>query len=383
MKNIFVVSSTRADFGILKNLIIELSQKKNIKLTTIFTGTHLIRDFGYTIKDTFKKENINSKKIKVTYTTDKNVDLIKVKNQISNNFSKYINKTNPDLVILLGDRFEILECALTTYLMRVPILHFHGGEITGGSYDDSMRHAISKLSNFHFVAEKTFKKRLIQLGEDKRNIFCYGSLGVDAILKTKFLSRQELEKKLNIKFSKKNLMFVYHPVNTSIKKIKNDLKQILKAIKIQKNMSIFATYSGLENGSEKFFKILKEYSSLNKNFYLFKSLGTKNFLSLLKQVDAIIGNSSSGIIEMASFKKATINIGDRQLGRLQSENTINCLPKKKEVLSSIKQIYQKKFQKKLKSVNNVYFRKNSTKLTVKKILNLNLSKVKIKKFIDN
>ena len=158
MKNIFVVSSTRADFGILKNLIIELSQKKNIKLTTIFTGTHLIRDFGYTIKDTFKKENINSKKIKVTYTTDKNVDLIKVKNQISNNFSKYINKTNPDLVILLGDRFEILECALTTYLMRVPILHFHGGEITGGSYDDSMRHAISKLSNFHFVAEKTLKK---------------------------------------------------------------------------------------------------------------------------------------------------------------------------------------------------------------------------------
>ena len=267
--------------------------------------------------------------------------------------------------------------------MRVPILHFHGGEITGGSYDDSMRHAISKLSNFHFVAEKTFKKRLIQLGEDKRNIFCYGSLGVDAILKTKFLSRQELEKKLNIKFSKKNLMFVYHPVNTSIKKSENDLKQILKEIKIQKNMSIFATYSGLENGSEKFFKILKEYSSLNKNFYLFKSLGTKNFLSLLKQVDAIIGNSSSGIIEMASFKKATINIGDRQLGRLQSENTINCLPKKKEVLSSIKQIYQKKFQKKLKSVNNVYFRKNSTKLTVKKILNLNLSKVKIKKFIDN
>ncbi len=383
MKKIFVVSSTRADFGILKNLIIELSLKKNIKLTTIFTGTHLIKDFGYTIKDSFKRDSIKIKKIKVNYLSDKNLDLIKIKNEISIGFSKYINKLKPDLVIMLGDRFEILECALTTYLMRVPILHLHGGEVTGGSYDDSMRHAISKLSNFHFVAEKTFKRRLIQLGEDKRNIFCYGSLGVDAILKEKLLSKNELQKKLNVKFSKKNLTFVFHPVNSLMNKSENDLKQILEAIKTLKDTSIFATYSGLENGAERFMKILKKYSRLNKNFYLFKSLGSKNFLSLLKQVDAIIGNSSSGILEMASFKKATINIGDRQKGRLQSKNTINCLPKKKAVISAIKKIYNKNFQKKLKSVKNVYFKKNSTKLTVKKILNINPSKVKIKQFVDN
>ena len=382
MKKIFVVSSTRADFGILKNLIIELSQKKNIKLTTILTGTHLIKNFGYTIKDSFKGDSIKIKKIKVNFLSDKNFDLVKVKNQISKEFSKYLNNIKPDLVILLGDRFEILECALTTYLMRVPIMHLHGGEVTGGSYDDSMRHAISKLSNFHFVAEKTFKKRLIQLGEDERNIFCYGSLGVDAIIKEKLLSKNELQKKLNIKFDKKNLIFVFHPVNSLINKSENDLKEILKAIKTLKNTSIFATYSGLENGAERFIKILKKYKRLDKNFYLFKSLGSKNFISLLKQVDAIIGNSSSGIIEMASFKKATINIGDRQKGRLQSKNTINCLPKKKAVISSIKKIYEKNFQKKLKSVKNVYFKKNSTKLTLKKILNINLSKVKIKEFID-
>ncbi len=382
MKKIFVVSSTRADFGILKNLILELSQKKNVKLTTIFTGTHLIKNFGYTIKESFDFNNIKIKKIKVSYLSDKNFDLIKVKNQISNEFSKYLNKTKPDLVIILGDRFEILECALTTYLMRIPIVHLHGGEVSGGSYDDSMRHAISKLSNFHFVTEKTFKTRLIQMGEEKRNIFCYGSLGVDTILKEKLLSKIELQKKLNIKFNKKNLMFVFHPVNSLTNKSDDDLKEILKAIKTLKDTSIIATYSGLENGAEKFIKILKKYSMLNKNFYLFKSLGSKNFLSLLKQVDAIIGNSSSGIIEMASFKKATLNIGDRQKGRLQSKNTINCLPQKKEVISSIKKIYQKKFQKKLKFVKNVYFRRNSTKLTVKKILNLNLSEVKIKQFVD-
>ena len=382
MKKIFVVSSTRADFGILKNLILELSQKKNVKLTTIFTGTHLIKNFGYTIKDPFEFNNIKIKKIKVSYLSDKNFDLIKVKNQISNEFSKYLNKTKPDLVIILGDRFEILECALTTYLMRIPIVHLHGGEVSGGSYDDSMRHAISKLSNFHFVTEKTFKTRLIQMGEEKRNIFCYGSLGVDTILKEKLLSKIELQKKLNIKLNKKNLMFVFHPVNSLTNKSDDDLKEILKAIKTLKDTSIIATYSGLENGAEKFIKILKKYSMLNKNFYLFKSLGSKNFLSLLKQVDAIIGNSSSGIIEMASFKKATLNIGERQKGRLQSKNTINCLPQKKEVISSIKKIYQKKFQKKLKFVKNVYFRRNSTKLTVKKILNLNLSKVKIKQFVD-
>lgn len=383
MKKIFVVSSTRADFGILKNLIIGLSQKKNIKLTTIFTGTHLIKNFGYTIKDSFHPDNIKIKKIKVSYLSDKNLDLIKVKNQISTEFSKYLNKTKPDLVIILGDRFEILECALTSYLMQIPIAHIHGGEVTGGSYDDSMRHAISKLSNFHFTAQKTFKKRLLRLGEDKKNTFCYGSLGVDAILKEKLITKNELQKKLGIKFGKRNLIFVFHPVNSLINKSKYDLKEILKAINGLKDTSIIATYSGLENGAEDFIRILKKNSQKNKNFYLFKSLGSKNFLSLMKHVDAIIGNSSSGIIEMASFKKATINIGGRQEGRLQSKNTINCSINKRAIISSINKIYKKDFQKKLKAVKNIYYKKNSTKLTVNKILSINLSKVKIKKFIDN
>ena len=239
------------------------------------------------------------------------------------------------------------------------------------------------MSNFHFTAQKTFKKRLLRLGEDKKNTFCYGSLGVDAILKEKLITKNELQKKLGIKFSKRNLIFVFHPVNSLINKSKYDLKEILKAINGLKDTSIIATYSGLENGAEDFIRILKKNSQKNKNFYLFKSLGSKNFLSLMKHVDAIIGNSSSGIIEMASFKKATINIGGRQEGRLQSKNTINCSINKRAIISSINKIYKKDFQKKLKAVKNIYYKKNSTKLTVNKILSINLSKVKIKKFIDN
>jgi len=383
MKKIYVVSSTRADFGILKNLISELSQKKNVSLKIIFTGTHFIKNFGYTIKDSTIKGRVKIKKIKVKYLSDKKFDLIKFKNKISNKFSKYLNFSRPDLVILLGDRFEILECAFTSYMMQIPIAHIHGGEVTGGSYDDSMRHAISKLSNFHFTAQKTFKKRLLRLGEDKKNTFCYGSLGVDAILKEKLITKNELQKKLGIKFGKRNLIFVFHPVNSLTNKSTYDLKEILKAINELKDTSIIATYSGLENGAEDFIRILKKNSQKNKNFYLFKSLGSKNFLSLMKQVDAIIGNSSSGIIEMASFKKATINIGGRQEGRLQSKNTINCSINKRAIISSINKIYKKDFQKKLKAVKNIYYKKNSTKLTVNKILSINLSKVKIKKFIDN
>lgn len=382
MKKIFIVTSTRADYGILKNLILELSQKKNVKLTTILTGTHFMKSFGYTIKDIIHNKDLNIKKIKINYSTDKNIDLIKIKNKISNEFSEYINKIKPNLVIILGDRFEILECAISSYLMRVPIAHIHGGEITGGSYDDSMRHAISKLSNFHFVSQKNFKKRLIQLGENKSNIFTVGSLGVDAILKEKLLSRNELEKKFSIKFKDKNLIFVFHPINHSNHSSEKDLKEILKAFKTFKNTSIFATYPGLENGTEKYNQILGKFSVLNNNFYLFKSLGSKNFLSMMSHVDAIIGNSSSGIIEMASFKKGSINIGDRQKGRLQSKNTINCLAKKKSITSSLNKIYTKKFQSNLKSVHNIYYKKNSTKLIVKKIMNLNLSNVKIKQFID-
>lgn len=388
MKKIIVISSSRSDLGILERLIKDLSKKSRLKITLIFTGTHLIKEFGKTItgaKKIFdkKKLKINLEIINLTFISDKNVDLIKIKNKISMGLVKILLKIKPNLSILLGDRFEILECALTLYISRIPIAHLHGGEVSGGSYDDSMRHAISKLSNYHFVSHIDYKKRLLKLGENKNNIFCYGSLGVERTENETLIPTKKLEKILNIKFQKRKTILVYHPTSECEKKSILELNTIIQSLSYFKNMTIIATYPGLENGSLKIRKLMNFYKGKITNFHVYDSLGSKLFLSLMNNVDFIIGNSSSGIIEMASFKKAALNLGNRQSDRLQSKNTINCRIKKNEIIKSINQIYSKNFQKKLKNVKNIYSKKNALINTVQKINELSNSKIMIKKFIDN
>ena len=380
-KKVCIISSTRADLGLLLPLVPKIKEK-NIKVTFLLTGTHFLKSFGETYKEVQNIKGTFVKKLIVKSAADEEGSLIKFKNNISSKLNYFLKQNKQDLILVLGDRFEILECCFVAYLLRIPIAHIHGGEITYGSYDDSMRHSITKLSNYHFVSHKDYKTRIAQLGEDPKNIFCVGSLGVSAIKKERLIKKKNLKKKLGIEFNKKNLVVVYHPVKSINQNPDIELNEIFKAIKEIKDTSFFFTYPGLESGFLRYKKMLKQFVKKNKNCFLFKSLGHKNFMSLVNCTDGLIGNSSSGIIEVATLKKAFINIGNRQLGRKQSKNTINCAPEKKKIIQSINKIYSPSFIEQLKICKNIYDLGDAPTIIANYISKINLSAIPIKKFKD-
>tara|TARA_B100000579_G_C22809142_1_gene844207 strand:- start:101 stop:1261 length:1161 start_codon:yes stop_codon:yes gene_type:complete len=380
---ISIITGSRAEFHILKNLIFALKKDKKIKTNLVVTGSHLSSFFGNTINE------INDQKIKITSKIDLSIKKDQEKNianSISlgvNSFSRLFKKNKPDLLLILGDRYEIFSAAISACVNRVPIVHIHGGERTAGLIDEGIRHSITKLSHIHFVSTNIYYNRVKQLGENKKFIFNVGSLGVEATKKTKLLNKNELEKVLNIKFQSKNIIVTFHSetLKTSLENKKN-FKILLSALGNLKNTSIIFTMPNADLDFKMIVKEIKKFIKLNKNSYFFKSLGHKKYFSLCKQVDLMIGNSSSGIIEMPSFKKGTINIGDRQGGRVKADSIIDSKFNKKEIIKKINYVYSKKFGKILKKMKNPYEKKNTSKKILKIIKKINLKNILIKDFFD-
>jgi GDP/UDP-N,N'-diacetylbacillosamine 2-epimerase (hydrolysing) len=264
-------------------------------------------------------------------------------------------------------------------MSKVPIAHIHGGEITNGSLDDGYRHCISKMSNFHFVSHKNYKKRLVQLGENPKTIYNVGSLGVENIYKTKLLNKSEIEKIFKISLKKKILLICVHPEITRNLTV-NLIREILAALNRLNDISLIFTMPGADLHNDIIFKNIRIFIKKKSNCFLFKTLGSQKFLSFLKIADAIIGNSSSGIIEMPTFKKPTINIGLRQSGRIKSNGIIDVPPKRNLIIRKINFIYSKKFNK--DNIVNPYRNFNTSKKIVSIIKNLNFKRFKNKKFFD-
>lgn len=379
MMNICVVTSSRADYGILKILIRKINFSKSLKLNLIVTGTHLSRKYGYTFKEILLDGFKINKKIKLPIVNDTAANISDCLSKSIQEFGNLFYKSKYDSVLILGDRYEIFGVACAASINRLPIIHLHGGEKTIGAYDDSFRHSISKLSHLHFVANLEYEKRLIQLGEDPKRIYNVGGVGIDIIKEIRFLSKTELEKKLKIKFNKKNLLVVYHPVTLQKNMATTQIKVILQCLKDLKKTNIFFTMSNSDNENDIINKSIISFVKKNKNSYFFKSLGQLNFISLLSNVDAIIGNSSSGIIEAPAVKTISLNIGNRQLGRLMAKSVINCKPEKKEIIKNIKKIYSKKYKKNFK---NPYGNGGASNKIIK-VLENNKTNLSIeKKFFD-
>jgi len=319
---IFLATSTRADFGLLKNLIFEFKKSDYFDLKVIATGTHFSKKHGYSFSE-IKNEKISVyKKILITNNTETPKCLLNDMSIISRSISSLIEKNRPDLFVVLGDRYEIFAISLAAYLAKVPIAHIHGGEITQGSLDDGFRHCISKISHLHFVSHKIYKKRLTQLGENPKNIYNVGALGVENIFKTNFLSKIDLEKSLRINLKKDILIVCFQPEITE-NLTKDLVNETLAALKNFNDKSIIFTMPGADLHNEIIFKKIKIFVKNNPNSFLFKTLGSRKFLSFLKIANVIIGNSSSGVIEMPTFNKPTINIGNRQEGRIKAKTIIN------------------------------------------------------------
>lgn len=364
-KKICVVTGSRSEYGLLKNLLLKIKKSKNLNLQLIVTGSHLSTDYGLTIKQILKDKFKINKKIKILQKKDSSIDLSKSMSIGIEKFSHFFKILKPDMLLILGDRYEILSSVISALFLKIPVAHLHGGERSEGAYDDAIRHAITKFSHLHFVSTVSHKKRVLQLGEDKKRVYFTGSLGVENIKNIKFYSKKYLEKKFNVKFQKKNMFIIFHPATLENNTQEKNMKEILKSVSFFKNYGKFFVYPSADLGGKSIIRLIDEYEKKNKLTYKFKSLNQKDYFSFVRNCNFVIGNSSSGIIEVPSLKVGVINIGDRQRGRVKSKAVIDTIPSSKKIINAIIRSMKNAHQEKIKKESNPYDFNGTTKKIVK------------------
>jgi len=377
---ICIFTGTRADYGLLKPLIEKIDNDKDLTLQLIVSGMHLSNEFGNTI-DEIKKDGFKvDEEVEILLSSDSDIALLKSTGLGIIGYADALNRLNPDMAVVLGDRFEALAFAFSAFVKKIPLIHISGGEVTEGAIDDSIRHSITKFSHLHLVATEEYKKRVIQLGEEPWRVFNVGEIGLIG-MKEDLLSKEEFEKSINFKLNKKNILVTFHP-ETLNNNSENDFKEILKALDKLKDTNIIFTKANADSGGRIINKMIDEFVKTHKNSIAFTSLGRKRYLSALQYVDIVLGNSSSGLVEVSSFQKATINIGDRQKGRIKAKSVIDVKADEKDILKAIVLVYSDKFQKKLKKVVNPYVGKTSLDEILKIMKNFDKNKLLNKKFFD-
>lgn len=359
-KKIWVITGSRAEYGLLKPLIKKIKTDGRFKLEIIVTGQHLAGQYGLTFREIQKDGFKVSKKVKMLLAGDSQRCITESAALGVAKFGKIFSKQRPDLLIILGDRFEIFAAAIAAFISKVPIAHLHGGELTYSSMDDAFRHAITKMSLLHFVSTFEYKKRVEQLGEDPHRVFNVGAIGIDNIKNIKLLSPFQLQKQLKFKFAKINLLVTFHPSTLENCTSVSEFNQLLLALDNFKDAKIIFTKPNADVGSKAISRMIDGYIKQNRHrAKAFVSLGTLKYLSLIKNVDAVIGNSSSGIIEVPSFGKPTVNIGGRQGGRIAAKSVINTLAQTKQISKAVKKALSPEFRKFCKAVNNPYDQGNA------------------------
>ncbi len=373
-KKICVVTGTRAEYGLLRWVIEGIHKSKDFELILIVTGSHLSPEFGLTVNEIKADGYLISDKVDMLLSSDTPTAISKSIGLGLIGFADKLEFHKPDLLVLLGDRYEIYAAAIAAMISRIPIAHIHGGESTEGVIDESIRHSITKMSHFHFVAAKDYKKRVVQLGENPKSVFEVGGLGVDSINKIKLMSKEMLEKNLGFKFWEKNLLVTFHPVTLDQNTSKAQIEQILKAFEKFNDINFIFTMPNADTDGRIIIEKIKNFCNLHRNSICFKSLGQLKYLSCLRYVDGVIGNSSSGLIEVPSFFKGTINIGDRQKGRLKASSIIDCEPNEKDIVDSIIKLYSKEFHYPLKNTINPYGNGSASKKILEIIKKIDFDK---------
>lgn len=353
-RKICVVTGTRAEYGLLRRLIGLIKTSAEFELQLIATGSHLSKKYGETYKEVESDGFSIDRKIDLVLVSDTPVGLAKSTSLGILGFADSFDSLKPDLILVLGDRFEILSAVVAAMFARIPIAHLHGGELTEGLIDEAIRHSITKFSHLHFVANDDYRNRVIQLGENPDTVFNVGGLGVDAIKNIKLLDKSELEDSLGIKFRKKNLLVTFHPVTLEKETSLTQMNELFSGLSDLKETGLIFTMPNSDTDSQAIYGAIETFISNNDNAYAFTSLGQLRYLSCIAQVDAVVGNSSSGLAEVPTFKKPTINIGDRQKGRLQCESVLNCKPLKEEIRLAIEYSYSPVFRQKILNVVNPY-----------------------------
>ena len=381
-KNICIISSSRAEFGIIRNLAKSLIKLKSINTEVVLIGSHNIHTRNKSVNEI---NDLNIKKFHQINLPNKNDlpnDILNRSSLLLKKIAKLFKKKKYNLLLVLGDRYEILITSYAAVLHKIPIAHLSGGDETLGSYDNQFRNAITKFSNFHFATNELSKKRILKMGENKKKVYNFGSLSIQNIKETPKISKILLEEEYKIKLKKKIFIVTYHPETLSTDSDKK-ISLILESINYFKDYFFIFTSPNNDEGANKIKKIILKYARTRKNFKYINSLGQKNYFKFLMHVDGVIGNSSSGVHEVPSFKIGTVNIGNRQLGRQKINSVINVNYTKKDIIRAIKKISSTKFKNKLKQTINPYERKNTKQNIIKKLISFLKKDIStVKKFYE-
>lgn len=379
---ICVVTGTRAEYGLLFWLMKEIEKDLDLELQIIITGMHLSPEFGLTYQE-IEKDFTVSKKIEILLSSDTPVGISKSMGLAQISFAEAYEELRPDLVIILGDRYEIFSAATAAMIARIPIAHLHGGEATEGAFDEAIRHSVTKMSHLHFTATENYRKRVIQLGEMPERVFNVGGMGIESIKRLKLLSREEFEQSINFKLAEKNLLVTFHPVTLEKTTTQQQFSELLTALDKLKKTHIIFTKANSDTDGRIINKMIDDYVNENRDKSVaFTSLGQLRYLSALKHVDAVVGNSSSGLTEAPSFKIGTVNIGDRQKGRVKAISVIDCDSNQVAISNALSRLYSSEFKDLMADVKNPYGEGSASKSIIKIIKNTELDGIIKKKFFD-
>jgi len=382
-RKICVVTGTRAEFGLLRWLMQEIQHEPELELQVLATGMHLSPEFGLTYLEVEQAGFEIDAKVEMLLSADTATAVTKSMGLGLIGFADAYSRLSPDLIVVLGDRFEILAAASAALIAGIPVAHLHGGETTEGAFDEAIRHSITKMSHLHFVAAEDYRLRVIQLGEQPERVFLVGGLGIDAIKRIKLLDRETLEESLGFKFGPRNLLITFHPVTLEGQiSSGQQMAELLAALGELDDTHLLFTMPNADTGGRELAVMVNQFAATRQNVHVYTSLGQLRYLSCMKYVDAVVGNSSSGLAEAPSMGIATINIGDRQKGRLSASSVINCEPTQQSISEALSTVFDPSFRSTLTSTKNPYGSGGASEKIVKIIKNHNFKNLLKKSFFD-
>ncbi len=382
MRKICVITGTRAEYGLLRWVMQGIQDDPELTLQIIATGMHLSPEFGLTYQ-TIEQDGFQiDRKVEMLTSSDTPVGIAKSMGLGLIGFADALNELKPSLILVLGDRFEIFSAVSAALVARIPVAHLHGGEATEGLIDEAIRHAITKMSHLHFVAAEAYRQRVIQLGEQPDRVFLVGGLGIDNIKRLQLLDRDALEASLDFKLGRKNLLITFHPVTLETATAADQMAELLAALADLQDTHLIFTLPNADTDGRALIKMVEQFVAQHPNARAYTSLGQLRYLSCVAHVDGTVGNSSSGLAEVPSFKKGAINIGDRQRGRLQAASIINCEPNRDSIAAALGKLYSTDFQEGLSRVLNPYGEGGASTAIISEIKSVSLDGLLKKRFYD-
>lgn len=382
-RKVCVVTGSRAEFGLLRWLMAEIQDQPELQLQVIATGMHLSPEFGSTYREIEEAGFEIDARVEMLLSSDTNTAVTKSMGLGVIGFADAYERLAPHLLVVLGDRFEIFAATSAAMIAGVPVAHLHAGETTEGAFDEAIRHSITKMAHLHFVAADEYRQRVIQLGEHPDRVFNVGGMGIDAIKRINLLSREALESSLGLSFGKKNLLVTFHPVTLEDgASSAAQMGELLAALERLDDTTLIFTMPNADTGGRELTTMVRTFAQAHPNAKVYTSLGQLRYFSCLARMDGVVGNSSSGLLEAPSFKIGTVNIGDRQKGRLKANSVIDCEPNREAIAAALEKLYSDHFQANLASASNLYGNGGASESIVKVLAEYPLDNIRKKQFYD-